>query len=215
MRPVSPDEERTFTETARRAQIVAAAVETIAEVGYAQASLARIAERIGVSKGVISYHFARKEDLVQEVITDVLAKAAAYMRPRLEAESAPAGRLRAAIESNIAFMGEYRAHMVALFEIVVNTRGEVRSPQPAVARVIDGGVAALRDLLAAGQAAGEFRADFDPLVMATAIRAVIDAVPRRLAADPGFDVGHYGQEIADIFDLATRGGGGRGRCSTR
>jgi AcrR family transcriptional regulator len=207
MRPVSPDEERTFTETARRAQIVAAAVDTIDELGYAQASLARIAERIGVSKGVISYHFARKEDLVQAVIADVLAEAAAYMRPRVEAESTPAGRLRAAIESNIGFMGEYRRHMVALFEILVNTRGVDSSPQPAVARVVQGGVAALRELLASGQAAGEFRADFDPQVMATAIRAVIDAVPSRLAADPDFDVGHYGREIADMFDLATRSSG--------
>jgi TetR/AcrR family transcriptional regulator, fatty acid metabolism regulator protein len=206
MRPVTPDEERTFTETARRAQIVAAAADTIAELGYAQASLARIAERIGVSKGVISYHFARKEDLVQAVIADVLARAAAYMQPRLEAESTKAGRLRAAIESNIAFMGEYRHQMVALFEIVVNTRGTPGSPQPTVGRAVQGGVAALRELLASGQATGEFRAGFDPMVMATAIRAVVDAVPRRLAADPGFDVGHYGREIADIFDLATRSG---------
>jgi hypothetical protein len=32
---------RTFTETARRAQIMAAAIDTIAELGYGQASLAR------------------------------------------------------------------------------------------------------------------------------------------------------------------------------
>jgi TetR/AcrR family transcriptional regulator, fatty acid metabolism regulator protein len=206
MRPATATEGRTFTETARRAQIVAAAVDTIAELGYVQASLARIAERIGVSKGVISYHFARKEDLVQEVVRDVLAKAAAYMRPRVEAESTAAGRLRAAIESNLAFMGEYRRDMVALFEIVVNTRGAAGSPQPAVARATGGGAAALRELLASGQASGEFRADFDPLVMATAIRSAIDAAPRLLAADPGFDVGHYGRELAGIFDLATRSG---------
>ena len=36
--------ERTFIENARRQQIVAAAIDTIAEVGFAQASLARIAE---------------------------------------------------------------------------------------------------------------------------------------------------------------------------
>jgi hypothetical protein len=65
--------------------------------------------------------------------------------------------------------------------------------------------AALRELLAFYQAEGEFRADFDPQVMATAIRAAIDAAPRRLAADPGFDVGHYGRELADLFDAATRG----------
>jgi TetR/AcrR family transcriptional regulator, fatty acid metabolism regulator protein len=209
MRPIQAsglaDDERSFIETARRAQIVAAAIDTIAELGYAQASLARIAQRIGVSKGVISYYFAAKDDLVRAVMTDVIAKALAYVRPRLEAESSGPGKLRAAIESNIAFMGEYRPHMVAFFQIVLNTRGADSTPNPAVARVLQDGAASLRELLATYQAADEFRAGFDPQVMATAIRAAIDAVPRKLAAEPDFDVGHYGRELADLFDVATRG----------
>jgi hypothetical protein len=40
--------------------------------------------------------------------------------------------------------------------------------------------------------------------MATAIRAAIDAVPRRMAVDPEFDTRHYGRELADLFDVATR-----------
>jgi hypothetical protein len=40
--------------------------------------------------------------------------------------------------------------------------------------------------------------------MAIAIRAAIDAVPPRLARDPGFDVGHYGRELANLFDAATQ-----------
>jgi AcrR family transcriptional regulator len=199
-----PAETRTFTETARRAQIVAAAIDTIADLGYPQASLARIAERIGVSKGVISYHFAGKEELVQEIIADVIAKAVAYVGPRLEAEPTGRGKLRTAIESNIAFMGEYRTHMIAFFEIAVNTRGSGSAPHPAVARMLQGSGASMRDLLASYQAAGEFRADFDPQVMATAIRAAIDSVPRRMAVDPEFDTGHYGRELADLFDVATR-----------
>ncbi len=47
-------EERTFIETARRAQIVVAAIDTIAEFGYAGASFAHIAERLGISRGLIS-----------------------------------------------------------------------------------------------------------------------------------------------------------------
>jgi hypothetical protein len=43
--------------------------------------------------------------------------------------------------------------------------------------------------------------------MAVAIRAAIDAVPLQLARDPGLDVGRYGRELADLFDLATRSGG--------
>ena len=45
MQPGETASERTFIETARRAQIVASAIDTIAEAGYAQASFARIAER--------------------------------------------------------------------------------------------------------------------------------------------------------------------------
>ena len=41
--PAGQEPGRTFTETARRAQIVKAAIDTIAELGYGQASLARIA----------------------------------------------------------------------------------------------------------------------------------------------------------------------------
>jgi len=48
---------RTFTETARRAQIVQAAIETIAELGYARASYAQIAAtdrsvEIGMGHGI-------------------------------------------------------------------------------------------------------------------------------------------------------------------
>jgi len=43
--------------------------------------------------------------------------------------------------------------------------------------------------------------------MAVAIRVAIDAVPLQLARDPGLDVGRYGRELADLFDLATRPGG--------
>jgi hypothetical protein len=41
----------------------AAAIDTIAEVGCARASLGRTAERFGVSKGLISYHFAGRDEL--------------------------------------------------------------------------------------------------------------------------------------------------------
>ncbi|MEV7908062.1 TetR family transcriptional regulator, partial [Streptomyces anulatus] len=47
---------KSFIERARRAQIIASAIEVIAEHGFANASLARIAKHAGISKGVISYH---------------------------------------------------------------------------------------------------------------------------------------------------------------
>jgi TetR/AcrR family transcriptional regulator, fatty acid metabolism regulator protein len=62
---------RTFTETARRTQIVAAAIDTIAELGYGRASLARIADTAGTGKSVILYHFSGKDDLIRELVADL------------------------------------------------------------------------------------------------------------------------------------------------
>jgi TetR/AcrR family transcriptional regulator, fatty acid metabolism regulator protein len=205
----------TFIEAARRAQIVAAAIETIAELGYAQASLSQIARRIGVSKGVISYHFAGKEALEQAVIADVLAKAVTYMQPRVSAQSTGQGVLREAIRSNFAFMGENRDAMVAFFEIAVNTRGGRGSENPAVASILRQGVAGWTKLLSSFQQKGDFRPDFDPAVMAAAVRAAIDSVPPRMAADPEFDVEHFGRELAGLFDAATRKTGSRPKETPR
>lgn len=194
----------TFTEAARRAQIVTAAIDTIAERGYGQASLARIAERAGTSKGVVSYHFAGKDDLIREVVNEVLAKGGAYMLPKILAESSGPGMLRVYIESNLAFMREYRNHLVAFLEIFLNARGEDGS-QLFDEKSLDYLVTSLEQLLAHFQAVGDFRADFDPQVMAVAIRGAIDQVPPRLARDPDLDVDRYARELAALFDLATRG----------
>jgi AcrR family transcriptional regulator len=194
---------RTFIETARRAQIVAAAIDALAELGYGQASLARIAQRAGTSKGVIIYHFGSKDDLVREVVAELSAKGRAYMGPRLEAESTGAGMLHTYIEANLAFVRENRSHVAAVVEIALNARSADGSPLYDMS-IREEGAEALRQLLGYFQGTGEFRADFDPAVMAMAIRATLDAVPARLARDPGLDLDHYGRELAALFHIATR-----------
>jgi AcrR family transcriptional regulator len=193
----------TFTSTARRAQFVAAAIETIAEAGYAHASLGRIAERVGVTKGVISYHFAGKDELVREVIADIAARGGAFVGGRAMTRATAPARLRAWIESILEYMVAYPREVVAFLEIAAGSRGDA-SVTAAVAELNTGVAAALRDMLADGQACGEFRDDFDPQAVATALLAVIDAVPPRMARDPDFDVARYGFQIAGLFDAATR-----------
>jgi TetR/AcrR family transcriptional regulator, fatty acid metabolism regulator protein len=194
--------ERTFTATARREQIIAAAIETIAEVGYPQASLVRIGQRVGISKGVLIYHFDSKEDLVREVVREVLAKASEYMVPRIAAASGGREKLRAYIDSNIGFMGEHRSYLIAIVEIARGARGPSGSGA-SEGSWLESGTAALAKLLAGFQASGEFRDDFDPRVMAETIRAAIDAVPRRLAAEPDLNIDLYRRDLADLFDAAT------------
>jgi AcrR family transcriptional regulator len=197
-------EQRTFIENARRQQIVGAAIDTIAEVGYGQASLARIAARLGISKGVISYHFAGKDDLIKQVVIDVVEAGRAYILPRVFAESTGPAMLRAYIESNLAFMREHRNYMVAVVEILRNGAFTTDGGRRVDGRDVDVATRLLEVQLARLQAEGELRSDFDPGLMAVAIRATIDVVPHRLVLDPDFDIGKYASEIATVFDLATR-----------
>ncbi len=196
------DGERTFIEAARRAQLVAAAVDTLAAVGYGRASLARIAERAGTSKGVATYHFANKQDLIGEVVADVLARGGAYMRPRVEAETTGMGMLRAYIESNLGFMASHRNHILALREIFANARDDDGCPLYGL-DALERMTGDLEARLGHFQATGEFR-EFDARVMAIAIRAAIDAVPPRLARRADLDLAHHAVELATAFELAVR-----------
>jgi AcrR family transcriptional regulator len=205
MQPGKAESDRSFIETARRGQIVAAAIDTIAEVGYARASLGRIAERAGISRGLISYHFAGKEELISEIVRSVIDRSRAYMLPRITAESTGLGMLRAYIESNLVFIREHRNLLIAIVEIARHRVAE-GTPRHLPDHEPDQAVRVLAELLARFQKAGDLRSDFDPRAVAIAIRAAIDAAPARLSADPQFDIDTYAQNIIQVFDLATRTG---------
>ncbi|WP_129292809.1 TetR/AcrR family transcriptional regulator [Streptomyces lydicus] len=192
-----------FTETGRRAQIVAAAIDVIADVGYHRASFAKIAERAGLSStGMISYHFDGRDDLMREVVAEVMRLAEGYIRPRIEAHESYAARLRASIEGNLDLFAEYPNHLAAIVEILANLRGG----DPGMVSFLDSTEANLAvqvEQIRKAQRAGEF-GDFDPWVMMRAIRAAIDDVVRRATHDPALDVRAAGRELADLFDRATR-----------
>jgi AcrR family transcriptional regulator len=200
MRLKVTDDNRTFVSSARRAQIVEAAIETVAEVGYADASLSRIAVRLGISKGVISYHFAGKDDLIAEIVSQVLQRARAYMQPRVEAQTTGPEMLRAYIESNLEFIRDNPHQLRAIVEIV---RATFAGPNRPISGNRDAAVPILAELLTRFQADGDLRPDFDPKSMAMAIRATIDVAPSRLT-DPEFDIDKYAHETVMIFHLATR-----------
>ena len=196
-------EERSFIENARRGQIIECAIHAIAELGYASASLAEIAKRAGISKGVISYHFDGKRELMQQVISTVIEKAASVMLPRILAEHSSAGMLRAYIESNLEFIGSYRNHIMAVMNISGGARGDDGKPMIDLTLTFEPAVQALENLLRSGQERGEFR-EFSTRVMAVTIRNAIDSLSPQLAAYPELDLKIYANELATLFNVATR-----------
>jgi len=192
-----------FIEAARRGQIVACAIETIATLGYARASLAEVAKRAGISKSVISYHFAGKDELIREVVTEVYSLAISLIVPRIQAAPDARGALRAYIEGHVAFFASHRQHVLALVEIVSGLPPEARDLSSHVAGVEDA-LPGLERILRRGQAEGQFGA-FSPRVMALTIRSVLDALAPQLRVYPDLDLETYARELVELFDRATRG----------
>ncbi|MDR2983725.1 MAG: TetR family transcriptional regulator [Nocardiopsaceae bacterium] len=189
---------RTFTETARRAQIVAAAIATIGDLGYRNASFAQIAKRAGLSStGLISYHFGTRDELIEQVVSEIITAIGAHMTERLAGVTSANTALRTYIEGNVEFIGAHREQMKALLEIFLNGAFDYGPDSDQAV------TAPIEQILRGGQSSGEFR-DFDPKIMATLVQRAVDGLPFLLAAEPDVDVEAYGAEVATAFDLATR-----------
>ncbi|MCZ1006307.1 TetR/AcrR family transcriptional regulator [Streptomyces lydicus] len=196
---------RSFIEEARRSQIVDAAVETIAERGFAKASLAQIAERAGISKGVISYHFTGKDELIELVVEQIYERLAAFMAPRLqeqEEREEAGGWLRVYIQSIAEYMADHRAQLTALGEIFSNFRQRDGSPRHGVV-ISEPIYATLEQAFRKGQERGDFR-PLDARIMAVSLQAGIDAMFAYWNAYPEHDLVAHAGSLADLFEQATR-----------
>ncbi|MFE7799204.1 TetR/AcrR family transcriptional regulator [Nocardia sp. NPDC057440] len=196
-------QQRSFIEEARRRQIIASAVEVISEVGYGKASLARIAKHAGISKGVISYHFEGKDDLMMQLVIQLYVSGAEYMVPVIVAAEGPRNRLLAYLDSNLAFIEANKNYVAAMTDVVVNLRdaeGKSVFANPDGEREV---LEPLVEMLREGQGTGVF-GEFDVVIMAKSIRDSIDSAAGRSIREPDFDMGKYSVHLRRLFDLATR-----------
>jgi AcrR family transcriptional regulator len=195
---------RTFTGNARRAQIIAATVQTLGELGYGQTSFARIAKRAGLSSTrLISYHFAGKDELMSAVVGHVYGMLGEFMSEKVGPRPDATSRLRAYITGLVEFNATHRSEMQALMTIFLSWReksGESRSYGPEEERSALGHLEAiLRD----GQSSGEFRS-FDTFIMAATVQRSLDGLPFLLQSRPELDLDVFARELATTFELATR-----------
>ncbi len=191
---------RSFTEKARRQQILDGAVEVLCGKGFQATSLTAIADHIGVSKGVILYYFDSKSALLHEVGDRLLAAAAAYMRVRVAAAESSHEELRNYVQSNMEFLSDRRTEIRAFIEIVNGFPPGGAEPPPYAAGHARA-VAEVTRILRKGQRRKEF-GRFAPRTAAIALRAAIDAAEELLREDPDADLKKYGRELLSLFERA-------------
>jgi len=183
------DQQKSFIEQARRAQIVEATIQVLATHGYANTSFSRIAKQAGISASLISYHFKNKEELTEVVYTTITEQRAAHVAQYVDAATTAAEKLRAMLEADLAYMGTQPELFQALVEILFVARSKTDTTSHRGDEV-HGGFMPIADILKAGQASGEF-GNFDAFNLAIIIDSARDGFLGQLAAYPQFDLEQF------------------------
>lgn len=188
-----------FIEAARRKQIIDAAISVLAHQGYAKASLSRIAGEAGISKSIISYHFASKDELFEQVFLTVAERAGEAITPHMEVARTPAESVAAYIGHQIGYMSAHREELIAIGVLAVN-HGGPEGPDY-IARMGREEQDLLEALFKEGQRSGQFRA-FDTGFMATTLSKAIEGVLEQWTWKPETDLDACAEELVALF---TRG----------
>ncbi len=195
----------TFIQSARRAQIIDEAIEVIAEIGWAQTSIRKIAERVGVAMSAVLYHFGNKDNLVEAIIERMYRTALSVIVPAIVSESTATDKLAAYIRGSVAYFDTHRSYLAALTQLSAGYQpsGGRRFDELGLTPDLQAELAALDPtaILTAGQQDREF-GDFPIASMALAIRGSVNAVVEKILRDPDFDARAYGEDLVAIFSGA-------------
>jgi len=188
-----------FIEEARRRQIVETAIQTIAKEGFSQASLAEIARKAGISKGVISYHFDGKEALIEEILRSLLREPAEFIKKSVGQYESALEQLRAYVDANFDFMSSHRDNYVALVDLW-GRRGSSDGGH-FNAEAYEPSRHYIAHILEAGIDRGEFR-PLPVLTAASVIQAAIDGVMLQWVFDErAID---FEDSRSEVLDMITR-----------
>ncbi|MGW0195722.1 TetR/AcrR family transcriptional regulator [Nonomuraea sp. NPDC003201] len=150
-----------------RRKVFRAAVELIAEHGYAATTVDAIAERAGVAKGTVFYNFGSKEGLFEALLEhsiDLLAEALANSDTGESALDA----LDSVVLGQLRFFEEHGAFARVLLAEMWRTAW-----QEAVGRLRQSALGVYADVLRRAAANGEVRADLDVETAATAVFGMV------------------------------------------
>lgn len=201
------DRSESFTRTARKAQIVACAIEVIAEVGYQQASIRKIADRVGIAMSAVLYHFGSKDNLVDAIVEHMYRMMLALLVPALDAETTATGKLNAYIRSSTRYFATHRSALLALTSTATNfqpsdgRRFDELGLSPEIAEQL-----AILDptaILAAGQRDGEF-GEFPLESTALALRGAVNSVVEKILREPDYNAKSYAEDLVEIFGRIVR-----------
>jgi len=154
-----------------RQKIIEALTQLMQTRAFHSVTTAEIAERAGVTEGLIYKYFNSKKDLLYQVLDDLFARFNETVLERIAGKSSAIQQLEIIIASSIEYYAANRVFARILLLEVRNSQdyfaSEAYDRVKAYARQI-------RDIIDQGIARGEIKADIDPQILRNVILGTIE-----------------------------------------
>jgi TetR/AcrR family fatty acid metabolism transcriptional regulator len=166
-RPLAPRSDKVD----KRDAILRAAIDTFAARGYFNAQVADVARAAGVAAGTVYLYFRSKDDLLVSIFERSMKEAIAAGRQSVEARSSPVERLREIARLHLGRLGRDR-NLAVVFQ--VELRQSTKFMERFSATQLREYLGIIRDVIADGQATGDFRAQVNPTLAAKLFFGALD-----------------------------------------
>lgn len=145
--------------------ILQVAEEVILEKGYHETAMDEIAARVGIAKGTLYLHFARKEDLVFALVEKRLQALSDKIEKIYSEGGTPRARLEAIL--HLQYKGVFSKHSQLLYNINYNAEIHTvfKEKHEELAKQLQSVTACLTTLFDEGKACGQFDAAIPTEVM--------------------------------------------------
>ena len=189
---------------ARRDQLLDAAARCFARRGFAETSVREIYEEAGVSAGSVYLHFRSKDEIVEALAEQVLARIAEEQQ-LLEAADDPLDAIAALVRS---FAGVVAAAPSERLSLRVQAWAAAATHPPVAASFRDG-FEGMRATIAAalerGKRSGRIAGDVDSDAAARIVMAAFHGLVLQIVLGTGVDAEAYGRTFAPMIEHALRG----------
>jgi AcrR family transcriptional regulator len=190
------DQRVALRQEARRREVIAAATAVFSERGYRAASMNDIAAKMGMGKASLYHYVASKEDVLIELYEDVLRENVIAARRIAGSERTALEALAELIADRVAYTCRNRELLRIFFEEEAELPARQQSRLISVRHEY---VQTLLDMVARGEAAGEFSLPTTPQIFVNTVLGAANWVYKWYQPQGSLSPEELGSQIATIL----------------
>ncbi|MCM2989179.1 TetR family transcriptional regulator [Bacillus safensis] len=178
-------------------QIIDAAVVVIAENGYHQSQVSKIAKQAGVADGTIYLYFKNKEDILISLFKEKMGQFIERMETDIQKKPSAKEKLLLLIEEHFRMLAQN--HHLALVTQLELRQSNLELRQK-INEVLKGYVNMLESILTEGKKTGEFRQNLDVRLARQMVFGTIDETATTwVMNDQKYDLPALAENVHDLL----------------